>query len=103
MAYTELAYRPETGFYATWDLHWVGRFYTNNANSTINPAYTVSNLRFGERYNLGKVAVGPFFGINNLFDEKYNENVRVNAFGGRYFEPAPRRNIYGGVTVRYNF
>jgi hypothetical protein len=36
----------------------------------------------------------PYVGINNLFNESYNSNIRINAFGGRYFEPAPERNIY---------
>lgn len=101
--YTELAYRHESGFYAIWDLQWVDRLYADNGNTAVNPAYTVSNLRFGDNFDLGGVVLGPFVGINNLFSEKYNGNVRPNAFGGRFFEPAPKRNIYGGVTVRYNF
>jgi iron complex outermembrane receptor protein len=38
-----------------------------------------------------------------LFDEKYNSNVRINAFGGRFFEPAPDLNVYGGLNVAYNW
>ena len=45
----------------------------------------------------------PFVGVNNLFDESYNANMRINAFGGRYFEPAPDGNFYGGLTVRKRF
>jgi iron complex outermembrane receptor protein len=29
--------------------------------------------------------------------------VRINAFGGRYFEPAPDRDVYAGLTLRYDF
>ena len=47
--------------------------------------------------------MAPFAGVNNLFDEDYSANVRINAFGGRYFEPAPTRNAYGGLTVSYAF
>jgi iron complex outermembrane receptor protein len=37
----------------------------------------------------------------NLFNESYNSNIRINAFGGRYFEPAPERNIYAGLVIRF--
>ena len=30
-------------------------------------------------------------------------NARINAFGDRYFEPAPERHFYGGLAIRYNF
>jgi hypothetical protein len=39
----------------------------------------------------------PFIGVNNLFDNQYSGNVRINAFGGRYFEPAPDRDVYAGM------
>jgi iron complex outermembrane receptor protein len=39
--------------------------------------------------------------VNNLFDENYFSNIRINAFGGRFFEPAPDRNIYAGVTINF--
>ncbi|MEE8543159.1 MAG: hypothetical protein V3S94_04815, partial [Gammaproteobacteria bacterium] len=31
-----------------------------------------------------------------------NTEIRINAFGARYFEPAPERNAYAGVSVRFN-
>jgi iron complex outermembrane receptor protein len=45
----------------------------------------------------------PYLGVNNLFDEEFNSNIRINAYGGRYYEPAPGRNGYLGVTLNYNF
>ena len=51
----------------------------------------------------GSLVVSPFIGVNNLFDEAYNSNLRINAFGGRYFEPGPERNVYGGIELRYDF
>jgi len=41
--------------------------------------------------------------VNNLFGEHYMSNVRINAAFGRYYEPAPERNIYAGVELRYGF
>ena len=42
-------------------------------------------------------------GVNNMFAEKYFDNIRLNASFGRYFEPAPKRKYYGGFGLRYNF
>jgi iron complex outermembrane receptor protein len=50
---------------------------------------------------LGRWQVEPYLGINNLFDESYNSNIRINAFGGRFFEPAPVRNYYAGIVMRF--
>ncbi len=99
--YTELAYTHPSGAYLVWDAQTVGRFYADNANTEEVDAYLVSNLRFGDDYDFGDVTVAPFFGINNLFDEEYFSNVRINAFGGRAFEPAPERHVYGGVRVNF--
>lgn len=101
--YTELAYHHRSGFYAAWDLLVVDDFYLDNANTDETDAYTVSNLRLGHRFEVAELKISPFLGVNNLFDEDYYDNVRVNAFGGRYFEPAPEINVYGGISVRYDF
>jgi iron complex outermembrane receptor protein len=101
--YSELAYTHRSGVYIIGDVIRVGRFYGNNANSVNAGRHTVANLRLGHKFDLGKATLGPFIGINNLFDEDYFANVRLNAFGGRAFEPAPERNVYGGVSFRMSF
>ena len=66
-------------------------------------SYTVANLRASREFERGNWIVQPYFGVNNLFDERYNSHIRTNAFGGRYYEPAPERNGYLGIDVRYRF
>jgi len=101
--FAELAYKNPNGLYLNWDIQAVSRLYTNDANTATNPSYVVSDLRAGYDGVFGKWKLGPFLGFNNLFDESYNGNIRLNAFGGRYYEPAPGFNIYGGVSVGYRF
>jgi iron complex outermembrane recepter protein len=43
--------------------------------------------------------VAPFVGVQNLADASYAAVVRLNALGGRFYEPAPGINVYGGVTI----
>jgi iron complex outermembrane receptor protein len=101
--FAELMYRHPSGFYLAWDILYVDEFFADNANTAVNPSYEVSNLRAGHTFTFGNMELSPFVGINNLFDEEYNGNVRPNSFGGRFYEPAPDMNIYGGLTARYNF
>ena len=100
----ELAYTHPSGFYGVIDARYVGELYANNANSVVVDSYTVVNLRTGlADWRLGNWEFGPFVGVNNLTDESYSSEIRINAFGGRYYEPAPERHFYGGVAIRYNF
>jgi iron complex outermembrane recepter protein len=64
-----------------------------------SPAATVVDLRAGWEAAGGRGRFSPFAGAVNLFDARHNAAVAVNAFGGRYYEPAPGRSLYAGVGV----
>jgi iron complex outermembrane receptor protein len=98
-----LDWTHESGLYAGWDMLYAGRFYADNANSVEAGDYLVSNLRGGFRWQADRWSLEPFIGVNNLFDERYMSNIRLNAAFGRYYEPAPGRNFYGGVRLSYGF
>jgi len=99
--YLGLSYNTDSGFSGTFETIYSGDLYANNANSTNVSSYTIANLRLGYDFQNGNWMIRPYIGINNLFDEAYNSNIRINAFGGRYFEPAPTRNFYAGVVVNF--
>ena len=79
-------------------VRWVDEFFVRNDNTVSNWAYTVVDLRFGYDTQWGDVDVRPYVGIDNVFDERYNSSAIVNAFGGRYYEPSPDREVYVGIT-----
>ncbi len=97
----DFTWSHSSGFYAGWDLLYAGSFYADNANQVATGDYLVSNLRAGYRRAGEHWEISPFVGINNLLDEKYIGNVRLNASFGRYYESAPARNGYVGVLLRY--
>jgi iron complex outermembrane receptor protein len=101
--HAEISYHHKSGFYAIWDLLFVSELFADDANTAEMEAYVVSGLRAGYRKRLGSWELSPFAGINNLFDEEYNGNVRINAREGRFFEPAPGINLYGGLALAYRF
>jgi iron complex outermembrane receptor protein len=92
-----------SGFYAGWDLLYAGHFFADNANAVETGDYLVSNLRAGLSWTHRHWSVEPFVGVNNLFDERYMSNIRLNAAFGRYYEPAPQRNLHGGLRISYGF
>lgn len=100
LLYLDFSWFGDSGFYAKWDVTYTGEIYADNANQISVESSTVSNLRLGHNVFYDDWEVASFLGVNNLFDEDYNDNIRINAFGGRYFEPAPERNAYVGITVR---
>ena len=57
-------------------------------------AWWVTNLRLGR--DGGRVE--PFVALQNVFNRMYVGSVVVNAAAGRYYEPAPGRNLLVGVT-----
>jgi iron complex outermembrane receptor protein len=57
----------------------------------------------GYDIELDNLVLSPFLGINNLSDDTYTANVRINAAFGRYYEPGPGRTGYGGITVNWKF
>ena len=101
-AYFGLTYVNERGLRATLETIYSGSLYANNANSDEVSSYAVANLRIAHEFDRGRWIFRPYAGINNLFDESYNSNIRINAFGARYYEPAPERNFYAGVVVNYS-
>ena len=63
-------------------------------------AYALAGLRLtATRAAIGGVTVAPYAGVTNVLDRAYVGSVTVNAFGGRYYEPGPRRTEYVGVEV----
>jgi len=103
LLFGEVSYAHPSGVFGALDFLFVDDMFANNANSAISEGYTVANLRVGLDRTVGPLILSPFIGVNNVFDEVYNSNLRINAFGGRFFEPGPDRNVYAGVELRYDF
>lgn len=101
--YAELAYTHERGFFVKWDWSHVGALFADNLNAVRVDEYDVSNLVVGWDVQLGAWTVTPSVGVNNLFGERYFQEIRIEDSTARYYEPAPDRNVYGGLRVRFDF
>mgnify|MGYP006283322191 CR=1 FL=1 len=94
------SYRAPFGLRAEADVRWVDDFPVDDANTASNWSYGVTDLRLlWEGRPWGGPLVRPFVGVDNLFDVRYNGSVVPNAFGDRFYEPAPGRELFGGLSV----
>jgi iron complex outermembrane receptor protein len=55
----------------------------------------VTNLRLG----WDGTHLAPFVAVQNVFNRRYVGSVVINAAAGRYYEPAPGRNLMVGLTL----
>jgi len=79
----------------------IGELYADDGNGTLESGYQLLDFKCGFTLDVSGKVIKPFFGINNILNTAYNDNIRINAFGSRYFEPGPERNIYGGIRLKF--
>tara|TARA_B100001063_G_scaffold182561_1_gene171712 strand:+ start:4995 stop:6986 length:1992 start_codon:yes stop_codon:yes gene_type:complete len=77
----------------------IGRFYANNSNSVEIKSFEKVRFQLQKTVQLAWGGLDFYGGINNLFNTTYYDNIRLNAFGGRFYEPAPGRNFYLGLSL----
>jgi iron complex outermembrane receptor protein len=97
--FAQLTHSAPWGLTSTVTARWVDAYPVDDANTASNWAYTVVGFRVSLDRVLGRVAARPFAGVDNLFDERYNATVSVNAVGGRYYAPSAGRSVYVGFRL----
>jgi iron complex outermembrane receptor protein len=103
-AYTELAWKyPVYGFAAAAENIYFSSVngYDTNAAANKADAYSIVNLRASLKQSYKNWNFSEFARADNVFDEKYVGNVRVN--NSATFEPGAPRNYTIGVTTSYTF
>jgi iron complex outermembrane receptor protein len=97
--HTEMA----NGLLLNLNYHYSDPIPLNDANTVYARPYNLWNFNFNYPLQLNKKLSGEFFGgINNLFDVDYSLGNDLNAFGNRYFQPAPERNYFFGFKLKFN-
>ncbi len=96
-----LDFTARRGFYLSPTVNHQSRLPLNDANTEYAAGYWTFGSRGGWRGRLGPLRLDVFGGGENLTDRRYSLGNDLNAFGGRYFQPAPARNWYAGVAVRW--
>ncbi|GAB3202726.1 iron complex outermembrane receptor protein [Pontibacter aydingkolensis] len=97
-----LDFATRFGLYINLTSNYVDELPLNDENTVFADRYFILGARAGIKRNLGsKFVLEVFGGVDNITDKKYSLGNDLNAFGGRFFQPAPDRNYYGGVNLSY--
>ncbi len=91
------------GFYANITYQYSDPIPLNDANTDYAAPYNLLAVRGGYKQLFNKLTLDVFAGGDNLFDVKYSLGNDINGFGGRYYNAAPGRNYFAGVSLGYSF
>ena len=95
-AAAELRYEHPAGFSLSPRLDWVPQAYpVDGANTVSNGSWHTWGLR--AEWQLAQGRSRLFVEARNLADARYSGTVQASDGAGRFFEPADRRSIYGGI------
>jgi len=93
----------KSGCYLNLTYNYTDRIALNDANSVYASSYNLVSARLGYTKNFhDKLKAELFAGADNLFDTKYSLGNDINAAAGRYYNTAPGRNFYGGISFHFN-
>lgn len=93
-------YQIENGMFIQLNNTYRGQLFADDENDTSIEDAFITNLNINYPINCDTLRLSITAGVNNLLDTDYFDNIRINAFGNRYFEPAPGINFYTGIKVR---
>jgi iron complex outermembrane receptor protein len=74
-------------------------YLVSDVSPTRTSPWWSTNLRMGWDGEAGGLRLAPFIGINNALNHLYVSSVVINAARDRFYEPAPGRNVYLGLSV----
>ncbi len=88
-------------FYAKFDLKYAHSLFADDMNQVKVPSFFLSNLALKNSYRIKDLEITAGLQIRNLFDEKYFDNIRLNAFGNRFYEPASLRSYLFSLSTNF--
>lgn len=75
----------------------------NDANTAYAKKYHLLQTKIGwKNLRIANIPLEIFAGADNILNKKYSLGNDLNAMGGRYFNAAAQRNIYGGLALHLN-
>ena len=88
-------------FYAKFDLKYAHSLFADDMNQFKVPSFFLSNLALKNAFSIKDLEITAGLQIRNLFDEKYFDNIRLNAFGNRFYEPASLRSYLFSLSTNF--
>ena len=92
----------KNGIYTNITFYAASEIFLNDANSAIAEPYQLMGARIGwsKRFQ-NKYKLNFYTGADNLLDEIYSLGNDINAAANRFYNAAPRRNYYAGISFQW--
>lgn len=74
----------------------------NSMNGDRVPKYGVMHFRVEHTWQWSKMRLAAFLLVENALDARYTSFIQQNDPGGRYYNPAPGRSYFGGVSYTFD-
>jgi iron complex outermembrane receptor protein len=95
----ELKYTNSKKLSFVYSRNYRGTLYANDNNTEEVNSFWRDDVSLSIPVKIRKNDFDFFFGCNNILDKLYPDNIRINAFGNRYYEAAPGRIFFAGVKI----
>lgn len=97
-------FNSKIGFYGNVNFQYVGSMPIFDSNTLYSDSYKLTNLRVGYRLTIFKqLTANLYYGLDNVFDEKYASQLLINYTNPRYYYPGNPVNYYAGINISYMF
>lgn len=108
--FTSLSAETNTGLYGLLSYNYTDEIPLTDGNTVYSDPYHLMKGKFGFKQILGeKFDLDIYVGVDNLLDQQYSLGYDINPFipngvderNGRFYQPAPGINWFGGIKVNY--
>ena len=83
------------------DGRFIGDYFADNANAVRIDHYGLANLEIQKQFRLKSTSITLGCSVFNLTNTSYFDNIRINAFGSRFYEPAAGRQLLFSVKTGF--
>ena len=74
----------------------------NDANTVYAHSYNLLQIKAGWKHRINNAAqMELFLGGDNLLNQQYSLGNDINAAANRFYNPAPLRNYFAGINIRF--
>ena len=101
--FASLAWAPAQGWRAGIEARALSRVFVNDTNADAAASFVTANVSAGYLWPVGHWQWSAFGRVDNVTGRRYIGSVIVNEGNSRYFEPAPGRTVFAGLTGSYRF
>jgi len=89
------------GFYLNTTYNYTSKLPLTDANSFDATGYHLLQCKLGYKHAFKKAMMEVFAGADNLLNENYSLGNDINAVGNRFYNAAPLRNYFAGISVGF--